>query len=333
MNIVINLNKPENISSQQAVTKVKRLFAAGKAGHAGTLDPIATGVLIVCLNEATKITRFLSALDKEYVVRLKLGERTDTYDLTGRIIEKKDFGFLHESDIHKVLSNYKGQIMQTPPMYSAIKKDGIPLYELARKGISIERPGRMVHIYAIELLNFDLPYLDLRVSCSKGTYIRTLCEDIGNALGIGAHMVSLKRTKTGKFKIENSVSLEELKFKKDACYSIDSAISHFNEIILDENSYQKAKNGVPISFPVETLTTIEETKNIEGNPPTSLFVKGNFPIPPLVKGGEWGLLEGGKGGFDNLYINQYVRLKNHEHKLFGIGKTDKNKIKIERLLN
>ncbi len=308
MNVVINFNKPENISSQQAVIKVKKLFAARKAGHAGTLDPIATGVLIVCLNEATKITRFLSDLDKEYVVRLKLGERTDTYDLTGRIIKKTDFGMFHESDIHDVLNNYTGQIKQTPPMYSAIKKDGKPLYTLARKGISIERPERTIHIYAIDLLCFCPPFIDFRISCSKGTYIRTLCDDIGNDLGVGAHMVSLKRTGIGTFRIEDSVSIEELRNKQGMFYSIDSALSHLREVILDEDSYRKARNGMPIIY-------------------------SEIPLhPSLLKRDEGGVLKGG-GVFEELYTNQYVRLKSPDNIVFGIGKVESDKIKIERLLD
>ncbi|MBM4136578.1 MAG: tRNA pseudouridine(55) synthase TruB [Nitrospira sp.] len=298
MNIVINLNKQKDTSSQQTVTQVKRLFAAKKAGHAGTLDPIATGVLIVCLNEATKITRFLSDLDKEYIARFKLGERTDTYDVTGRIIEKVDLPVIQESEIHSVLKNFIGQIQQTPPMYSAMKIGGQRLYKLARQGININVPHKIVHISEITLIDFHQPYLELKISCSKGTYIRTLCDDIGRTLGVGAHMVSLKRIRVGDFRIEDSASPEELSYKKDACSSIDSAISHLNEIILDDDSYKKARNGMQISIP------------------ESLF---NPPSPPLVKEGKGGL--------------QYVRLKNPEKNLFGIGMIEDDRIKIERLLN
>ncbi len=298
MNVVINLNKPKGISSQQAVIKVKKYFAARKAGHAGTLDPIATGVLIVCLNEATKITRFLSDLNKEYSVRLKFGERTDTFDVTGRIIEKKDCPPLSVADISLVLSHFIGQIKQIPPMYSAIKIGGQQLYKLARKGVDIERPERKITIYRIDLINFEQPYLDLNISCSKGTYIRTLCDDIGNYLGVGAHMVSLERTRVGSFRIEDSVSIEDLKYEKNIWCSIDSAISYLNEIVLDEESYFKARNGMPI-------------------------ISNNPPLPPFSKGGEGGLLD----------INQHVRLKNPEKNLFGIGRVESGKIKIERLLN
>jgi len=286
MDAVINFNKPKDLSSQQAVTKVKRVLAARKAGHAGTLDPVATGVLLVCLNEATKITRFLSDLGKEYVVRLKLGERTDTYDLTGRVIEERDVLSIREDKVLKILTQFTGAIQQTPPMYSAIKIDGKPLYKLARLGIEVKRPERTVHIYGIEFSGFHLPYLDLKISCSKGTYIRTLCDDIGQALRVGAHMVSLERTRVGNFIIENALTIEELRGGKNAFYSIDYAIAHLKEIVLDESSFHQARKGMPV-----IMVT------------------------------------------DNLLINQYVRLKSPKQRLFGIGKVEHNRIKIERLLN
>jgi tRNA pseudouridine55 synthase len=248
MNIVINLNKPQDVSSQRAVTKVKQLFAARKAGHAGTLDPMATGVLLVCLNEATKITRFLSDLDKEYVVRMKLGEKTDTYDATGKVIEKSDYQAVTETDIRHILKSFTGLIKQTPPMYSAVKIGGHPLYKLARKGIVISRPERTVIIDRIDLLSMNKPYVDLKIVCSKGTYIRTLCDDVGNALGVGAHLVSLVRTRIGSFRVEDSLSIEGLTRERPSCCSIDSAISHLREVVLDESSYRKARNGVPVEI-------------------------------------------------------------------------------------
>lgn len=253
-------------------------------------------MLIVCLDEATKITRFLSELDKEYFVRLKLGERTDTFDSTGRIIEKTECLSLRESDVREVLSNFTGLIKQTPPMYSAIKVGGQPLYKLARMGIEIKRHDRTINIFKMDVVRFDLPYLDLRISCSKGTYIRTLCDDIGRTLGVGAHMVSLERTRIGMFGINDSASMEELPRKKDACLSIDSAISHLNEIILDEDSFQRAIKGIPL---------IVRENDHQGSP----------------------LLQ-----IQNLHADQYVRLKNPENILFGIGRVESNRIKIERLI-
>lgn len=287
MNVVINFKKPKHISSQTAVTKVKHLFGAQKAGHAGTLDPIATGVLIICLNEATKITRFLSDLDKEYIFRLKLGERTNTYDSTGNIIEQIPCPVFSEIDILGVLKNFIGRIKQTPPMFSAIKKNGKPLYKLARMGVNIKRPERTVNIYSLELVHLNLPHLDLKVLCSKGTYIRTLCNDIGQALGVGAHMVSLERTSIGCFRIEHAASFEDLKSPRTgSCYSIDSALSHLNEILLDEDAYRKAKDGRPILLHAE-----------------------------------------------RLYSNQYIRLKDPDNILFGIGKVEGGAVKIARLLH
>jgi len=270
VDVVINLNKPKDISSQQAVIKAKKLFAARKAGHAGTLDPIATGVLIICLNQATKITRFLSDLDKEYMVRLKLGERTDTCDLTGRLLETRNCLSLKEGDIHRVLKNFIGQIKQIPPMYSAIKVKGQPLYKLARMGMEVGRPERVIHIYEIKLIRFDQPYLDLKISCSKGTYIRTLCDDIGKVLEVGAHMISLERTRVGNFRIEDSASIEDLRCGKDTMHSVDSALSHLDEIILDEESYHKAKNGMPVimitaNVPIKQIKQYVRLKSPENN--------------------------------------------------------------------
>ena len=301
MNVVINLNKPADISSQQAVLKVQRFFSAKKAGHAGTLDPMATGVLLVCLNEATKITRFLSDLDKEYRVRVKFGERTDTCDATGNIIEQNTCDTLRESDIRNALNSFTGLIQQTPPMYSAIKMNGRPLYKLARMGITVERAARPVTISEIEMLGFDLPYIDLRIVCSKGTYIRTICDDMGQALGVGAHMVSLVRTRIGSFLIEDSTGIEDPGSSKQAVCSIDSALSHLGEIILDEYFYRRALNGIPI-----------DTTCRPGNQQTN---------------------RGEIGAFKNIQLKQYIRMKGPDRILFGIGKVEQNRITIERLLN
>lgn len=221
-------------------------MAAKKAGHAGTLDPIATGVLLVCLNEATKIVRFLSELDKEYVTRLKLGEKTDTYDSTGIVVEVRDFSSVTEAKVHAAVEKALGSTKQTPPMYSAVKIGGTPLYKLARKGIEIERPERPVQISRIDIISIQPPFIDLRVSCSKGTYIRTICDDIGEEVGAGAHMVSLIRTRVGNFRVEDSLSLEDLQGNKERFHSIDSVLAGLGEVILDAESYRKARNGMPI---------------------------------------------------------------------------------------
>ena len=251
MNIIINLNKPKGITSQQAVTKVKKLLGVRKAGHTGTLDPMATGVLLICLNEATKVSRFLLDQDKTYQARLKLGERTDTLDADGRLLETRAVPAFSPEHIAHVTRQFIGKIMQKPPMYSAIKRNGQPLYSLARKGIEVERAERPVEIYDIRLIGVDLPYVEITVSCSKGTYIRTLCDDIGLMLGTGAHITALERTGIGDFSIKTSISLEMLgqgiPEGSPWVISLDHALSDLHEISLDETDCSKAKNGMSLS--------------------------------------------------------------------------------------
>ncbi len=254
-NIIINLNKPVNMSSQQAVTKIKKLFNARKAGHSGTLDPIASGILLVCLDEATKVTRFLSDIEKEYVVKMKFGERTDSYDSTGKVIEKRPFDFLTERMIFDTLKKFTGAIKQKPPLYSAIKVKGQRLYKLARKGINIDVPERTINIMEIQALAFNPPFFEFKVVCSKGTYIRTLCDDIGISLGTAAHVISLIRTRIGSFNIQDAFSFGEPENKLiNAIYSIDSAISHLEEIILNPEDFKKLRNGFPYEITDKKMT-------------------------------------------------------------------------------
>ena len=250
MNVVINLNKPKGISSQQAVTRVKRITGVKKAGHAGTLDPMATGVLLVCIGEATKITRFLSDLDKEYLTVMKLGEKTDTYDSEGAVVQRSEGFSLGREDIEKVLAGFRGTIEQIPPMFSALKVGGRPLYALARSGITVERAGREITIHGMEITGFSLPFVELKISCSKGTYIRSLCNDIGEALGVGAHVTGLQRTRIGGFLIEDSVTLDGLEKSPaagNACVSVDEALGHLEEMSLDEGDFSGAKNGASVT--------------------------------------------------------------------------------------
>ncbi len=260
MNIVISLNKDYGITSHDAVTAVKKLFKVRKAGHAGTLDPIATGVLLICTNEATKIAPFLSGLDKEYIVTMKLGESTDTYDSEGRVtkqFEISDLRFRIE-DIERIIQRFIGEIEQIPPMYSAIKVSGKPLYKLARAGVEVERKPRKVTINAIEISAFESPFLTLKVSCSKGTYMRSLCNDIGETLGVGAHMTGLIRTRIGSFTIGNSARISELPGKTSAMFSMDDALSHLPEIILAGEELKRVKNGNPIPLSLELSWSLEK---------------------------------------------------------------------------
>jgi tRNA pseudouridine55 synthase len=203
------LDKPAGISSNGALQQVKRFFGAAKAGHAGTLDPLASGLLLVLFGEATKFAGPLLDDDKEYLATLKLGEKTSTGDAEGAVLETSDF-LVEEKQVAAVLERFRGEIEQVPPMHSALKRDGVPLYKLARQGRSVERAPRRVTIRELELTVFRPPYLELRVRCSKGTYVRTLAEDIGQALGTCAHLAALRRTASGRWQVSDAVALDAL---------------------------------------------------------------------------------------------------------------------------
>ena len=251
MDLIINLNKPRDITSHDSVSKVKRILKAKKVGHAGTLDPMATGVLIICVNRATRLASYFSGQDKEYRAVMKLGETTDTQDACGTVIEKKETLHIDKESIEDALQSLKGTTLQNPPMFSALKHKGTPLYKLARKGIDVERRSREITIHEIELLDIDLPYVTFRTVCSKGTYIRTLCDDIGKKLGTGAHLFQLERTAVGQFHINNSVTLEELAADQESIarggiYSMDEALAWMPELTIDKTLVVSIKNGAPI---------------------------------------------------------------------------------------
>jgi tRNA pseudouridine55 synthase len=206
---VLLLDKPAGVGSNAVLQVVKRLYGAEKAGHAGTLDPLASGLLPVLFGEATKFSQFALDADKEYVTTARLGVTTTTADAEGEVLEHKPCLVCAE-EIEPVLVGFRGELAQVPPMYSALKQSGRPLYELARAGREVPREPRRIRIYSLELLQFGADSLELRIHCSKGTYIRTLVEDIGGALGCGAHVSALRRTVSGAFRIEDAVTLEQL---------------------------------------------------------------------------------------------------------------------------
>lgn len=207
---ILLLNKPAGLSSNEALQQVKRLFQARKAGHTGSLDKLATGLLPICLGEATKMSGFLLNSDKHYRATFKLGEKTRTGDTEGEIIESRPVPALDEAAVAGALERFTGEIQQVPPMHSAIKRDGQPLYKLAHQGLEVEREPRTVTIHAFRLLAWRGDELDVDISCSKGTYIRTLAEDLGEALGCGAHVARLHRTGAGPFDDSHAVTLEDL---------------------------------------------------------------------------------------------------------------------------
>jgi tRNA pseudouridine55 synthase len=203
------LDKPVGITSNRALQEAKKAFGAKKAGHAGTLDPLASGLLMILFGEATKFAGYLLEDDKEYVATLKLGEKTATGDAEGEVIERRAVA-VTEGDVARVLERFKGEIEQVPPMHSALKRGGVPLYALARRGETVAREARRIRIAELEMIEYDPPHLVLRVRCSKGTYVRTLAEDIGEALGTCAHLAALRRTASGRWRVEDAVSPETL---------------------------------------------------------------------------------------------------------------------------
>ena len=211
MDGVIVIDKPGGLSSSAVVLKVKGIVGARKAGHAGTLDPIATGVLPLCINEGTKLVPFFMQCEKEYIATLRLGIETDTQDREGAVIRQTEVIPADHGEILSVFNEFQGAVLQTPPMFSALKHNGVPLYRIARMGGDVPRQPRSITIYRIAVLSFDLPFITFSVQCSSGTYVRTLCADIGAHLKCGAHLVELKRVRNGAFHINRALPLEELK--------------------------------------------------------------------------------------------------------------------------
>ena len=210
VNGILLLDKPTGLTSNAALQQVKKLFRARKAGHTGSLDPLASGLLPICLGEATKVSAFLLDADKQYQVTCKLGERTTTADAEGEVVETRPVDGVSEKQLRKVMAHYLGDIEQIPPMYSAVKHQGQRLYKLARQGIEVEREPRPITIHEMNLLDFQLPLAEISLRCSKGTYVRTLVEDIGEELGCGAHVTGLRRLGVGPYNETGMVTLSTL---------------------------------------------------------------------------------------------------------------------------
>lgn len=249
MNGVLNIFKPKGMSSFDAVRVVKKVAGTGKVGHTGTLDPEATGVLPICIGKATKIIDYIMDSEKVYEVTLKLGIRTTTYDLEGEVLEERDPSHLTEEEILNAINSFKGEYSQIPPMYSALKQNGVRLYELARKGIEVERKGRLVNIYNLEDIKINNPYISMKVTCSKGTYIRSLCYDIGEKLGVFATMTQLNRAKTSVFSQEKSININELTKENinDYILSMEEALEKYDKIIVNKKYAKLLVNGVRVA--------------------------------------------------------------------------------------
>lgn len=249
---MIVVDKKASVTSYGVVDEIKKLLGISKVGHAGTLDPFATGVLLVCTGRATKITRFLMELEKEYVGTIRLGSETETDDLTGKVTSSKEGFWIKREDVEREMSDFLGRILQHPPRVSALKQRGRRLYELARRGATFETEARQVVIHDLRMLAFRFPELDFLVKCSKGTYVRALARDIGKKLGCGAHLRALRRVKIGPFDVKEAITIERLKDmvetgRNEGCarsaLSIDQALSFMPSYTLVEGAEHKVAHG------------------------------------------------------------------------------------------
>jgi len=253
MNSIVNLYKPVGPTSFSMVRSVKQALSVKKAGHIGTLDPLAEGVLPICLNRSTRIIQFLTRLNKVYRAKMKLGITTDTQDSTGQILATEPTNHLTEDEVRSVIQGFSGEQQQVPPMFSAKKKNGVPLYKLARNGITIMRDPVTIHVYSIEFLEKSGDEVTFKVHCSAGTYVRTLCHDIGLKLGCGAHMTRLVRERVGHFDMASSVTLEELNHAQthgglsDKLLQTDQVLDFLPEIQLCPDHIQSIAHGAAIT--------------------------------------------------------------------------------------
>ena len=245
MNGIVIVDKPQGWTSQDVVSKLRGVFGTRRIGHGGTLDPMATGVLPVFVGRATRGVEFFEHAEKTYEAVLRLGLTTDTEDITGTVLEENPVNVSKEQ-LLAVLEQFRGEIEQIPPMYSALKVNGQKLYDLARQGKEVERKSRKITIFRLECLSFDGQEAKLLVHCSKGTYIRTLCKDIGQALGCGGCMAALRRVQAGEYTIEQAVSLQELtetKMPEKYLAPVDSLFSQFEKVVLTPNQEKRCRNG------------------------------------------------------------------------------------------
>lgn len=248
MNGILNIYKNKGMSSFDVVRKVKFVAKERKVGHTGTLDPEATGVLPVCLGKATKIIDYIMNSNKVYEVKFLLGIKTTTYDLEGEVIEKNEISHITYEDVMSAIKYFVGEYDQVPPMYSALKKNGVRLYDLARQGIEVEREARRVNILDISNIKIELPYVSMKVTCTKGTYIRSLCYDIGEKLNVGATMSELNRCSTSVFYEENSVNIDELNEEniKNNLITIEEALSLYPKLTVKSSFTKLLINGVKV---------------------------------------------------------------------------------------
>ncbi|MHB1007219.1 MAG: tRNA pseudouridine(55) synthase TruB [Chloroflexota bacterium] len=249
MDGILNVYKPAGPTSHDVVGTVRRLSKQRRVGHAGTLDPAAAGVLLVCLGQATRVIEYMAEHDKEYCAEISLGQGTDTYDATGRPVGESLVPAVGQAEVESALASFIGDILQRPPAYSALKKDGQPLYKLARAGVPVEPPERIVHIYSIDLLDWEPPRLTIKVRCSKGTYIRSIAHDLGQRLGCGGHLSGLVRLASGRFRLEDAVTLPELGaafadgYADTVLFPMDEALLELPAVVLGPPAITDLRQG------------------------------------------------------------------------------------------
>ena len=275
---VLLIDKPQGMTSQQVVSKVKYLLKSDvhdskKAGHTGTLDPMATGLLPICLGEATKFSHYQLDAVKSYQAIIKLGEQTDTGDAEGEIIATSPVPHVTQAMLQSVTEQFLGEIMQVPPMYSALKKDGKKLYELAREGIEVERAARPLTIYELSLTPLSDQQLQLTVTCSKGTYVRVLAEDIAKALGTLGHLTALRRIRTGDFEIANAITLADfaaldVAARFDKLLAVDACVHSLPSLVLDDSQSKRIRQGQRLNVKATMLT---QQLNLTANQTFRLF--------------------------------------------------------------
>jgi tRNA pseudouridine55 synthase len=270
-NGILIVDKPQNITSARVISRIKKISGINKIGHTGTLDPMATGVMICTINRATRLSRFFLTSPKKYAAVLRLGVETDTLDATGRIVATRQIDSVSEHAVVEACKQFEGDIFQTPPAYSALKQNGIPLYKYARNGTPVIKPPRKVFISTIKIIDIHLPDIRFEVECSSGTYIRSLCADIGNTLGCGGHLKELKRTACGGFDMTEAIPLSEiesyqsLESFKDRVISMSDALWEMMPYVADNGLMEKIKDGKSIAL-TDIKMEIQAVEKVAGSP-------------------------------------------------------------------
>jgi tRNA pseudouridine55 synthase len=268
MDGVLVVHKETGWTSHDVVAKVRHLLSGAKVGHAGTLDPAATGVLPVLIGKGTRIAEYLVPWDKEYRASLRLGETTDTQDATGTVLQRKMPGEVTRADVEEAVGRFRGEIQQTPPMYSAVKVQGVPLYRSARAGKTIAREARTVTIHELEVLTIEGSDVSLRVACSKGTYIRTLCADIGATLGVGGHLRALERTRVGPLTLDRALTIDAIIARyalgrlADDLWSLDEILGTLPALVVDHQTAERVRHGVPVAYSSIVSPLAEEVRRM-----------------------------------------------------------------------